>query len=355
MPPRRSSRAASTSLEVPPASEAAQIKRKRGQTAELDTEAKENVAKPLSRTRRSTRSSVGPPSKSRTASRSKPSLPDVAESDDEAQSEAPPLKKARPSTDSKSIEELEDDPVATIGKDERPKRGRRKNAKDSHMVSEMETEESSKLSADRRSSRTAGSRSKIALDEDDGDQEADAPSANDEEEEAKPAFRKGRISKAQAARKTTKRAVKPPVVDESDDDLEPPPPAQSKSVTRKVNGAQQQSPQRGISYPKDDMEEKSLFEPPPISAPPASVPPVSLDQSQGPQSRLVIHKMALVNFKSYAGRQEIGPFHKVSQFGPVIQISHLFSLSPPLLVLTVLVNRTPLMRCYLFSAIARQK
>lgn len=29
-----------------------------------------------------------------------------------------------------------------------------------------------------------------------------------------------------------------------------------------------------------------------------------------PKSRLVIHKMVLVNFKSYAGRQEIGPFHK---------------------------------------------
>ena len=28
--------------------------------------------------------------------------------------------------------------------------------------------------------------------------------------------------------------------------------------------------------------------------------------------RLVIHKMVLNNFKSYAGRVEIGPFHKVS-------------------------------------------
>ncbi|CCO32987.1 Structural maintenance of chromosomes protein 4 AltName: Full=Cell untimely torn protein 3 [Rhizoctonia solani AG-1 IB] len=30
----------------------------------------------------------------------------------------------------------------------------------------------------------------------------------------------------------------------------------------------------------------------------------------GPKKRLVIHKIALINFKSYAGRQEIGPFHK---------------------------------------------
>ncbi len=32
----------------------------------------------------------------------------------------------------------------------------------------------------------------------------------------------------------------------------------------------------------------------------------------GPTKRLIIHKMVLINFKSYAGRQEIGPFHKVS-------------------------------------------
>lgn len=40
-------------------------------------------------------------------------------------------------------------------------------------------------------------------------------------------------------------------------------------------------------------------------ATPASPPPPS-----GPKARLTIHKLVLVNFKSYAGRQEIGPFHK---------------------------------------------
>ncbi|KAF8753966.1 SMC proteins Flexible Hinge Domain [Rhizoctonia solani] len=35
-----------------------------------------------------------------------------------------------------------------------------------------------------------------------------------------------------------------------------------------------------------------------------------LSSQAGPKKRLVIHKIALVNFKSYAGRQEIGPFHK---------------------------------------------
>src|SRR5258705_586793 len=99
MPPRRSSRVQSASLEAPPFEEAGKIKRKRGQTAELDTEGKENVAKHPSRTHRSSRSSVGPPSRVRTTSRSKASLSDVAESNDEGQSDAPPLKKARPSID----------------------------------------------------------------------------------------------------------------------------------------------------------------------------------------------------------------------------------------------------------------
>ena len=33
-----------------------------------------------------------------------------------------------------------------------------------------------------------------------------------------------------------------------------------------------------------------------------------------PVSRLMIRKMTLRNFKSYAGEKEIGPFHKVSAF-----------------------------------------
>ena len=40
---------------------------------------------------------------------------------------------------------------------------------------------------------------------------------------------------------------------------------------------------------------------------PAKILPIH----DGPKKRLVIHKLALVDFKSYAGRQEIGPFHKV--------------------------------------------
>lgn len=35
------------------------------------------------------------------------------------------------------------------------------------------------------------------------------------------------------------------------------------------------------------------------------------EELAGPKPRLVITHLVLVNFKSYAGRQEVGPFHAV--------------------------------------------
>ena len=60
-------------------------------------------------------------------------------------------------------------------------------------------------------------------------------------------------------------------------------------------------------------EEKSLLDDLPISPSKARRAPLPLEEPQGPRPRLVIHKLVLVNFKSYAGRQEIGPFHKVGK------------------------------------------
>jgi len=40
----------------------------------------------------------------------------------------------------------------------------------------------------------------------------------------------------------------------------------------------------------------------------AATPPADV---AGPKKRLVIKKMVLENFKSYAGAQHVGPFHKV--------------------------------------------
>lgn len=329
-------------------SETGKVKRKRGQTVEPDTEGKENVVKPPSRTRRSSRSSVAPPSKARTVSRSKVSLSDVAESDNERQSDAPPLKKARPSIEAKDTEEPEGDAEASAGSEEKPKRGgRRKSAKDNHPT---EPEEAASRRATTRTTKGAIK----AVDEDEGDQEAEAPSENDGEEE-KPS-RKGRKLKAAAARKSTKKVVKPAIADDPDDGLEPPPPRQIKSETGKTNGIQHPSLKKEVpTTEEDEEEERSLFEPPPISALPTSVLPVP-EQPQGPQARLVIHKIVLVNFKSYAGRQDIGPFHKVCIFESV-SCSHSFDFSPfrPLLDLMVLASQTLLTRYYSFSAIVRQR
>ena len=64
---------------------------------------------------------------------------------------------------------------------------------------------------------------------------------------------------------------------------------------------------KSLAPPFEEEEEMSLLEP--------RVKPTSAKQPRLPKNylvpNLVIHKMVLVNFKSYAGRQEIGPFHKV--------------------------------------------
>lgn len=55
----------------------------------------------------------------------------------------------------------------------------------------------------------------------------------------------------------------------------------------------------------DDM--RDVQPPPPSPAPPQESP----HAPARPAARLMISKMVLKNFKSYAGIREIGPFHKV--------------------------------------------
>lgn len=70
-----------------------------------------------------------------------------------------------------------------------------------------------------------------------------------------------------------------------------------------------------VAPPEPDKPEESLLDdaplPPRLSVPPLSQPKFD-EKPSGPKSRLTIHKMVLNDFKSYAGRQVIGPFHKVS-------------------------------------------
>jgi hypothetical protein len=74
------------------------------------------------------------------------------------------------------------------------------------------------------------------------------------------------------------------------------------------------SPKKLPSTAPPVYEEKSLLDDLPASPSKAKRPPLPMEELQGPRPRLVIHKLVLVNFKSYAGCQEIGPFHKVSCF-----------------------------------------
>ncbi|CAA7264900.1 unnamed protein product [Cyclocybe aegerita] len=339
MPPRRSSRAASASLEVPPA-EYALTKRKRGQTAEPDTDEKENVAKPLSRTRRSSsvRSSAAPPSKSRKSTRAKTSLPDVPESTTKNNPMHPrrrkqghPWRRSRrgasvaKSTPGPAKMEVDEEPAskpvrrassrkATVSSGSRVSVGSAKfgetsgSARTDGQIEEEEEEEDIKPVKGRRGTEKAPSK---AIQSDDDDEAMVAPSEEDDyEEDTKPA-RKGRKPKAPAARKgkpTSKTALKATVVEESDDDLEAPPSAQPRPAAKPVDvpASQAAAPE---PEGEEEEEEKSLFDPPPMPAP-SSLPQTIPEEPIGPKARLVIHKMALVNFKSYAGRQEIGPFHK---------------------------------------------
>jgi structural maintenance of chromosome 4 len=132
----------------------------------------------------------------------------------------------------------------------------------------------------------------------------------DEEERS---VQKGRKRKTPALRKgkaPAKQAPKTTVIDESDDEMEAPPPAQSRPKSSQAED-KDNAPSEMPTVEEEDEEERSLFDPPPMP-PPSSLPNTTLEEPAGPKSRLVIHKMALINFKSYAGRQEIGPFHKVN-------------------------------------------
>jgi hypothetical protein len=69
--------------------------------------------------------------------------------------------------------------------------------------------------------------------------------------------------------------------------------------------------EQGSRDPEDQQEDDGLAAS--LAARPilTNKPIPVLQEQTGPKQRLVIHKMALVDFKSYAGRQEIGPCHKV--------------------------------------------
>ena len=214
MPPRRSTRSATTEPEPKPNSTVA--KRKRSQAPADKISAKET--KP-------SRLSVGPSSKGRTSTRPRTSLKEVEESDDEDEEgegileDSPPVKKSRPSPE---VEDSEDDDAYAEEEEMIKSKGRKS----------ISMRKGKGKASDDRDGEKPGSNTSAAL-------------TQDEE------------------------------IEESLLDPVPPPLSQLQSLSQ--------------SLPRPE-------------------------EPTGPKSRLIIHKMALVNFKSYAGRQEIGPFHKVRSY-----------------------------------------
>ncbi|KAJ3715083.1 RecF/RecN/SMC N terminal domain-containing protein [Lentinula raphanica] len=329
------------------------MKRKRSQppvtVTDLELE-KENVQKPLSNSRRgsSGRLSTASSTRSRKSTRRGPIEPTVEEElvsgtdQDEDRDEAqPPQKKKRPSIDRADDEEHlddedDDDEEASIGRS-------RQTAKQAR---------SSRASARPRTGRPQKKPVPISSDEEEEEEE------EEEEISQQPEKPKSKSRQASGSLRAVKKETRPsrtthapkviPISDEEEEDhvskpgnkqdeqesdveeyevpkrkprgyMSPTKPRASGS-NRVLNGnAMDEDEEKNA--PKEDVEdeeeeeeeeEKSLLMDHPPSLPqsqPATQP--APEEPKGPQSRLVIHKLALVNFKSYAGRQEIGPFHKV--------------------------------------------
>lgn len=151
---------------------------------------------------------------------------------------------------------------------------------------------------------TAKAKAVRALADEEDATESQADATEDEPPAPKRAAAKGK-GKTKAPAPQASLAPPPPVTATDTEDDEPLDEAPSFRTPRPK--------EKRVAAPIElDDEENIVLEPPTPRPPPifSPVKPTQLEAA-GPKPRLVIHKLALVNFKSYAGRQEIGPFHKV--------------------------------------------
>ncbi|KAF9078730.1 RecF/RecN/SMC N terminal domain-containing protein [Rhodocollybia butyracea] len=326
MPPRRSSRARASVEATPAPVEPTQMKRKRNQQPVHELEEKENLVKPPAKSRRSSsdRLSNAASTRSRPSTRREPAEPaveeeEVPESDEADDDDAePPKKKKRPSLEKDSDSEEDDDEV-----EEKPKAKSRaapvKRGRPSRVpIRSRRAQKPVDISSDEEEPAKSTVDGKMAEDEDEEEVS--------EFEELKPKPRRsqpvkrGRPSRASAQPRSS-RAKKAAVIlsdeeggaadpdvkmDEEQNQKKP----SSKPSTR-FSEADDEKPVAIEEEEEEEEEQSLLLDHPPI-LPPSSQPQAKaiLEEPKGPKPRLVIHKLALVNFKSYAGRQEIGPFHK---------------------------------------------
>ena len=141
--------------------------------------------------------------------------------------------------------------------------------------------------------------------QDDDEEMADAEVKQEPEQKSKKLVKEP--TPAQAA-----PAEEPTVTQEGDEEEE----EDAEEVTAAVLDEPAEATPAPVDEAEDDDDEPSLLDPPISTIPQreAPQPPPAPPEPEGPKARLVIHKMALINFKSYAGRQDIGPFHKASCF-----------------------------------------
>ena len=289
-------------------------KRKRGSTVETTTEKNENVTKPPSRTMSSGRATA-PAAKTR-ALRSKTSLSKIEENaegegegegEEEEEAQAPAKKKIRPSIDAGDEGEEPVKPAQTrrsarssikkeVGEDvtlsQPPKRLPSKRGRAASQTTATSNAAVEELEGEDIKQRTYDRRSRNILDG--GVDRADVPPNNSKE---------GHQSRASKARVSFETPSKEQKADE-DVDVETYPTRKSQGPPSQPKSTQLQADEVG------GKEEFQLVDPIPMPTPETFAQSIH-EQPSGPQTRLVIHKIVLVNFKSYAGRQTIGPFHKV--------------------------------------------
>jgi structural maintenance of chromosome 4 len=248
----------------------------------------------------------------------------VPESGDEDETDSPPVKKARPSLDPadlKDDEEGESDflPKPKGRRTATAKRGKpvangRTAGRTGRMSRSTTVDEASDGQEDSddevKPVRTNGRASKRSTEDD---------AMYDSDEDSKPVRKPKSTAKARTSRAAPKARAKHVIEDSDDSDdgegssIGPhaKPKAENTQEGQDGDMATADSTAAIGGHVEEEEDEKSLFDPPPMPTP-SSLPQTMAEEPAGPKSRLVIHKMVLVNFKSYAGRQEIGPFHKVS-------------------------------------------
>ncbi|KAJ4495817.1 RecF/RecN/SMC N terminal domain-containing protein [Lentinula edodes] len=341
MLPRRSSRSRTSS--EPALVESTPVKRKRSQQPVNNLEEKENLRKPPSSSRRGSSSHLGNAVsiQSKPSTRREPEEPiveeeEVSETDQEEDEDEvqPPRKKKRPSLEKSDEEDRDKDIEAG-----RPKR----------LLQTAKRGRASRAPAlvQPRSGRL---QKPVAISSDEEEYTGKVPDPEEEdsefeEQKQKPkpksqqTSKRGRPSRATQPRSARGQKLVPMSDDDGEANFQPEkglesdveeyempkrrvsmspkkPSSRTNHRTSKEHSMDEdegETKPTGVDEEDEELEEeKSLLIDYPPSLPPASQSQAKVvpEEPKGPQPRLVIHKLALVNFKSYAGRQEIGPFHK---------------------------------------------